>query len=236
MKKQTPTPHNGAEYGEIAKTVLMSGDPLRSKFIAENYLTDPKLYNQVRGMLGFTGTYNGKEVSVQGHGMGIPSIGIYSYELFKFYDVDTIVRIGTCGAFNPDVKLGSIIIANTAYTDSNYGYQYGYDSSFRPEADKELLDRAVAMAEKKGLDYLVGPVFSSDVFYNDSERQKKWIDDSVLGVEMEATALYMNAHALGKKALTILSVSDNIATGELLSAEQRQVGLKNMIELALDLV
>ena len=234
-REQTPTPHNSARYGEIAETVIMAGDPMRARYIAENYLDNPVIYNEVRGMYGYTGTYRGRRVSVQGHGMGIPSIGIYTYELFNFYDVRQIIRVGTCGTFNPDVELGSIIMAQGACTDSKYGYQYDIPCSFAPIADFGLLRKAVEVAEGKGLKYEVGNILSSDVFYDEAGGQKKLARFGVLGVEMEASALYLNAAASGKKALAILSVTDNIATDAHLPAELRQVGLKSMIELALDL-
>lgn len=230
-----PTPHNAAQIDEIAKTVIMSGDPLRSKFIAENFLENPVLYNNVRSMLGYTGTYEGKPVSVQGHGMGIPSIGIYSYELYKFYDVDVIIRVGTAGAPDPSVKVGTIIIADDATTDSNYGYQFDLPEGWQAKADPELVDKAVAAAEKLGVEYIKGRVFSSDVFYNNPEKTVE-LYKGIKGVEMEAYALYANAYATGKKALTIVTVSDNIATGEALSPEERQLGLSNMIKIALDLL
>lgn len=230
-----PTPHNAAQMGEIAKTVIMSGDPLRSKFIADNFIESPVLYNNVRSMLGYTGTYNGKRVSVQGHGMGIPSIGIYSYELYKFYDVDVIIRVGTAGAPDPSVKVGTVIIAEDATTDSNYGYQFDLPEDWKAEASPELVEKAVAAAEKLGVEYIKGRVFSSDVFYNNPEKTKD-LYDGVQGVEMEAYALYANAYATGKKALTIVTVSDNLATGEALSPEQRQLGLTNMIRIALEML
>ena len=234
MKQNTPTPHNAAAYGEIAPTVIMAGDPLRVKFIAENYLENPKLYNEVRGMLGYTGYYKGKRVSVQGHGMGIPSIGIYSYELFNFYDVERIIRVGTCGALDKDTKLGSVILAQAACSDSNYGGTLGIDRHFSPCADFQLLRKAAETAERMGIDYRAGNVMSSDAFYA-SATETDWAKLGVLGVEMEAYGLYINAAMAGKKALTILSVSDNVVTGEELSPEQRQTGLRNMIELALEL-
>lgn len=232
----TPTPHNEAQYGHIAETVIMSGDPKRSKFIADNYLTDPVQYNDVRGMMGFTGTYKGRRVSVQGHGMGIPSIAIYTHELFNFYGVKNIIRIGTCGTFNPDAELGSLLIAQGACTDSNYGWQFNLPGNFAPIADFGLLRRAVECAENKGLKYEVGNVLSSDVFYDVSGRQAEWAKFGVLGVEMEASALYMNAAASGKKALAILTVTDNIATDKHLSSGQRQAGMGNMIEVALEMI
>jgi len=232
MKDNTPTPHNAAKFGDIAKHVLMSGDPLRAKMIAERYLENPKLYNEVRGMLGYTGTRNGKAYSVQGHGMGIPSIGIYTYELYNFYGVDTILRLGTCGALDANLKPGTVILANEAITDSRYGYQYGLPADYVAQATPELVAEAQRSAEKLGIACQLGKVCSSDVFYNGSEEQKKWAEDGVLAVEMEAFALYTNAYAAKKKALTILSVSDNIVTGEALSAEARQLQLTDMIEIA----
>ena len=234
-KEQTPTPHNSAKYGEIAESVVMAGDPLRAKFMAENFLQDPVLYNEVRGMLGYTGLYKGKRVSVQGHGMGIPSIGIYTYELFNFYDVERIIRVGTCGALHPDVKIGNIVIAQGACTDSNYGFQYGIPCQYAPLADFGLLRSAADEAERLGLPYQVGNVLSTDVFYDESKSQLKLARFGIIGVEMESSALYLNAVASGKKALTILTVTDNIVTGESLSSDLRQDGLRNMIEVALSI-
>lgn len=230
----TPTPHIGAQKDQVAKKVLMAGDPLRAKFVAENWLKNPVLYNEVRGMLGYTGKYNGQMVSVQGHGMGIPSIGIYSYELFTFYDVDVIIRFGTCGAMDPNIKVGTIIIADSATTDSNYGYQFNLPEGYKATASPELVEKAEQVAKELGYDYIKGCVFSSDVFYDESGKQKAmWVNDGVLAVEMEAHALYTNAFAKGKKALTILTVSDNLTTGEEMPSEQRQLGLKRMIDVAL---
>lgn len=232
----TPTPHNAAEYGQIAKTVIMSGDPLRAKMIAETYIDNPVLYNQVRGMLGFTGTHNGKPLSVQGHGMGGPSVGIYTYELYNFYDVESIIRVGTCGAMDPDVKVGSVILVEEAITDSNYGYQYGIPAGHVAKASEELLAAAEKSASDLGVDCLRGMVCSSDVFYNRNETMMEWSRQGALGVEMEAFALYTEAAAAKKKALTILTVTDHITTKEALSSEQRQLGLKTMIEIALGIV
>lgn len=233
---QTPTPHNAALFGQIADTVIMSGDPKRSEFIARNFLTEPVQYNDVRGMMGFTGTYKGKKVSVQGHGMGIPSIAIYTHELFNFYGVQNIIRVGTCGTFNPDAELGALLIAQGACTDSNYGWQYNLPGTFAPIADFSLLRRAVECAERKGLKYEVGNVLSSDVFYDLSGRQSEWAKYGILGVEMEASALYMNAAASGRKAVAILTITDNIASDRHLSSEQRQLGMSNMIEVALEMI
>ncbi len=233
-KNNTPTPHNAARYGDIAPTVIMAGDPLRIKFIAENYLENPVLYNEVRGMLGYTGTYKGRRISVQGHGMGIPSIAIYSYELFNFYGVENIIRVGTCGALRPETKLGSIILAQASCSDSSYGETLGIDRHFSPVADFGLLRKAAETAEKMGLEYEAGNVMASDAFYGSSSKTD-WAKLGVLGVEMEAYGLYINAAMAGKKALTILSVSDNVVTHEELTPQERQTGLRNMIELALNI-
>ena len=235
-KKNTPTPHNAAKYGDIAKTVIMAGDPVRVKHIAENYLKDPVLYNDVRNAFGYTGTYKGKKVSVQAHGMGIPSIGIYTWELFNFYGVERIIRIGTCGSYKPDVKLGSLVIAQGACTDSNYGTERGIPGKYSAIADFGLLRKAVDQAEKDGLDYEVGNIMTSDVFYNASPDQGMWPKLGVLAVEMEAYALYFNAAVSGKKALAILTVSDNVVTHEELSAADRALGMDKMIRLALELI
>ena len=234
-QKNTPTPHNAAKYGDIARTVIMAGDPIRVKYIAENFLKDPVLYNDIRNAYGYTGTYKGKRVSVQAHGMGIPSIGIYTWELFNFYGVQKIIRIGTCGSYKKDVKLGSIVIAQGACTDSNYGTERGIPGKYSAIADFGLLRKAVEQAEKDGLDFEVGNVMTSDVFYNASKDQGLWPKLGVLAVEMEAYGLYFNAAVSGKKALAILSVSDNTITGEQLPAEQRALGLNQMIHLALEI-
>lgn len=232
-----PTPHIGAHEGEIAKKVIMAGDPLRAKFMAETFLENPVQYNSVRGMLGYTGTYNGKRVSVQGHGMGMPSIGIYSYELYNFYGVETIIRTGSAGAYHPDLKLGDVMIAIGACTDSNYADQYNLPGQFSPTADFALARAAVEKAEQMGIRYRVGNILSSDVFYgDDAERWKQWQKMGVMGVEMEAAALYMNAARSGKKALCICTVSDSLVTGEACSAEQRQTSFTNMMEIAFDII
>lgn len=228
----TPTPHNSAKLGDIAKTVFMSGDPLRAKMIAESYFENPVLYNELRGMLGYTGMHNGKMYSAQGHGMGIPSIGIYTYELYNFYDVDTIVRLGTCGAIDPNVKIGTVIIADEAISDSNYGYQFDLPSDYKPVATPELVQNAIKAADELGINYMVGTVFSSDVFYNKKDNHEKLLEKGVIGIEMESHALYINAFAAKKKALTILTVSDNIVTGESMPPEIRQKGPRDMVEIA----
>ena len=228
------TPHNKAEAGDIAKVVLMPGDPLRAKYIAETYLTEVKCFNSVRNMLGFTGKYKGKELSVMGGGMGIPSISIYSYELYKFYDVDTIIRIGSAGALQEDIELKDIVMAQGACTDSRFAYQYELPGTFAPIADFSLLEKAVAEARALEIPFKVGNVVSSDIFYNAyPDVAKKWADMGALCLEMEAAALYMNAAKAGKKALAILSISDHIIKGTELSAEERQTGFSNMMEIAL---
>ena len=231
-----PTAHNSAKAGGFAKTVLMPGDPLRAKYIAETYLENPRQVNAVRNMFGYTGTYKGKEISVMGGGMGMPSIGIYSYELFNFYDVDQVIRIGSAGAFQDNIKLMDVVIGMGACTDSNYAYQYGLPGTFAPIADYELLNRAVETAKRQGTNVVVGNVLSSDVFYNAmSNVNDLWRDMGVLAVEMEAAALYMNAAKAGKKALCMLTISDHLYTGESLSAEDRQLGFGKMMEIALEL-
>ena len=230
------TAHNKAEVGDIAKTVLMPGDPLRAKYIAETYLTEVKFFNSVRNMLGFTGKYNGKEISVMGSGMGMPSIGIYSYELYQFYNVESIIRIGSAGALHEDIDLKDIVFAQGACTDSRFAYQYELPGSFAPIADFSLLEQAVSEARALGTRFKVGNVVSSDIFYNVyPEAAKKWAGMGVLCVEMEAAALYMNAAKLHKKALAILSISDHILKGTELSPEERQTGFSEMMEIALKL-
>lgn len=229
------TPHNAANKGDIAKTVLMPGDPLRAKFIAETYLEDVNCFNTVRNMYGYTGTYKGKRISVMGHGMGMPSIGIYSYELFDQYDVDQIIRIGSAGGLADDVDLMDIVIAMGASTNSNYASQYKLPGTIAPIADYELLRKAVEVAEEKNCKVRVGNVLSSDTFYTDDKGDNDlWKKMHVLAVEMEAAALYCNAARLGKKALCILTVSDHLYSGKELSAEERQTGFRNMMEIALE--
>ena len=230
------TAHNKAEVGDIAKTVLMPGDPLRAKYIAETYLTEVKCFNSVRNMLGFTGKYNGKEISVMGSGMGMPSISIYSYELYQFYNVESIIRIGSAGALHEDIDLKDLVFAQGACTDSRFAYQYELPGSFAPIADFSLLEQAVSEARALGTRFKVGNVVSSDIFYNVyPEAAKKWAGMGVLCVEMEAAALYMNAAKLHKKALAILSISDHILKGTELSPEERQTGFSEMMEIALKL-
>lgn len=231
-KENTPTPHIGAEYGEIADTVIMAGDPLRAKMMAERYLENPVLYNQVRGMLGYTGTYNGKRISVQGHGMGIPSIGIYTYELFNFYDVKTIIRVGSAGSMNKDLHIGDLVFAMGACTNSSYADQFELRGTYAPIADFDLLRAGVEEAEKRGFRYKVGNVYSSDTFYDANPTSKKWMEMGVLAVEMEAPALYMNAARAGAKALCLCTISDSLITGEETTAEERQNNFIHMMDVA----
>ena len=233
---KTPTPHIGAQLGEIAETVIMAGDPLRAKFMAENFLDNPIQFNNVRGMLGFTGTYKGKRVSVMGHGMGIPSIGIYTYELFNFYDVKTIIRVGSAGSINMDLHVGNLVVAQGACTNSSYGDQYELPGTFAPIADFSLVRGAVEACEKFGYKYKVGNVLSSDTFYSDNPHNDKWMTMGVLAVEMEASALYMNAARAGKRALVMLTVSDHILTGEVTTAEERQNTFTHMMDVAFSLI
>ncbi|MDF2511066.1 MAG: deoD [Herbinix sp.] len=230
------TPHNAAKPGDIAKTVLMPGDPLRAKFIAETYLEDVVCFNTVRNMLGFTGTYKGKKVSVMGGGMGMPSIGIYSYELYNFYDVDNIIRIGSAGGIAEDIKVRDIVVGMGASTNSSYAAQYKLPGTFAPIADYGLLRKAVEAAERMNIKTVVGNVLSSDTFYDDNkEANELWRKMNVLAVEMEAAALYMNAARANKKALCILTISDHVFTGESLSAEDRQLSFREMMEIALEI-
>ena len=229
-----PTAHNNAKANDFAKTVLMPGDPLRAKYIAETYLENPRQVTAVRNMFGYTGTYKGKEISVMGGGMGMPSIGIYSYELFNFYGVDQIIRIGSAGALQDHIKVMDVVIGMGACTDSNYAYQYGLPGTFAPIADYELMNKAIETAKRQGTNVVVGNVVSSDVFYNaDPTVNDRWRSMGVLAVEMEAAALYMNAAKAKKKALCMLTISDHIYTGEALCAEDRQLGFGKMMEIAL---
>ncbi|MBE6087678.1 purine-nucleoside phosphorylase [Clostridium diolis] len=231
-----PTPHNGAKLGEIAKTVLMPGDPLRAKFIAENFLEDVTQFNTVRNMLGYTGTYKGKRVSVMGGGMGMPSIGIYSYELFNFYDVDNIIRIGTAGSISEKLHLRDVVIGLGASTNSNYAHQYNLPGTFAPIASFDLVSSAVEAAKENNINVVVGNILSSDTFYSaDKTATEKWKSMGVLAIEMEAAALYMNAAEAGKNALCLLTISDSVLTGESLSAEDRQLSFTEMMKIALEI-
>lgn len=240
MKISTPTPHNKAKLGDIAKTVLMPGDPLRAKYIAENFLEDAKLYNDVRGMLGYTGRYKGVTISVQGSGMGVPSMGIYSKELFEGYDVDNIIRIGSAGSLDNDeasevcksVDLGDIVIATDVDTDSNYIVANEYD--VYPSASEELLD--IAKEKSKDMNNIkIGTVYTSDTFYMDHRLLKEMSKNDVMGVEMETLALYTNAKIANKNALALFTVTDKLLRGISVPAEDRQLGLNQMIKLALEI-
>ena len=235
------TPHINANNGDFADTVLMPGYPLRSRFIAENFLKDAKLVNHVRGVQGYTGFYNGKKVSVMASGMGMPSIGIYSYELYNFFNVKNIIRVGSAGSYNADVKLRDIVLAQAACTDSNFVKQFGLPGDFSPIADFGLLTKAASVAESSGLTYHIGNILSSDRFYGDNaglpdwkQPVSLWSKMGVLAVEMEAAALYMNAARAGKRALAICTVSDSLITGEATTAEERQNSFTDMIRLALE--
>jgi len=238
---QTPTPHISAKPGDFAKTVLMPGDPLRSKFIAENFLENPVLVNNVRGVQGYTGTYKGVRVSVMASGMGMPAIGIYSHELFNGYGVENIIRVGSAGSIQEHVKLYDLVIGQGACTDSNFASQFHLPGTFAPIASWELLTQAVKAAEAQGARYHVGNLNSSDVFYGDHIGVPEGLDSvyglqkmGVLALEMEAAALYMNAARYGKRALAICTISDSIVTGELTSSEERQTAFTTMMKVALD--
>ena len=228
------TPHIEAEKGQIARTVLMPGDPLRAKYVAETYLENPVQFNSIRNMFGFTGTYKGHEVSVMGSGMGMPSIAIYSYELYHFYDVDTIIRIGTAGGLGAGVKLRDVVIAQGACTNSNFAHQYGMPGTIAPIGDFKLIQAAVASAEKLGVSYRVGNLLSSDTFYGPMDQLELWTKMGVLATEMEAAALYLNAMAANKRALGIMTISDLPLTGESLPASDRQTSFTEMMEIALE--
>ena len=230
------TPHISEPPVPYAKTVLMPGDPLRSEYVAKNFLENAVLVNNVRGVHGYTGTFNGRPVSVMASGMGMPSIGIYSHELFSMFGVETIVRIGSMGAYSPKLNLRDIVLAMAVSTDSAFIDQFGLPGTFSPTADWSLLKKAAHIAEERGLRYSVGNILSSDRFYDDDpDSYKKWAKMGILGVEMESAALYSVAARLGKKALTVLTVSDLFETGERLSAEERQTSFNDMVLLALGL-
>ena len=231
-----PTPHNSAKEGEIAKTVLLPGDPLRAQFIAENFLEDAVRFNEVRNMFGFTGKFQGKEVSVMGTGMGCPSIGIYTYELIHFYGVKNLIRIGSCGVMQPELELGDIVMAATASTDTNFAHQYHLPGTYSAGADFELLEKAVESARRHGFRYTVGNVLSSDVFYGDAPEWKDWAKMGVLAAEMESYALYCNAARAGSdvRALAIFTVSDSMVTKKEMSALERQNNFTNMMTVALE--
>ena len=236
-----PTPHINATPEDFAATVLMPGDPLRAKFIAENFLDGARLVNNVRGIQGYTGTYRGVPVSVMASGMGMPSIGIYSYELFNFFGVENIIRVGSAGGMSEKVHVRDIVIGMGACTDSNYAANYHLPGTFAPIADYGLLRAAIEQADKMKLSYHVGNVLSSDVFYGDSEgvpegmqTRALWAKMGVLAVEMESAALYMNAARAGKRGLGIFTVSDHLITGEATTAEERQNTFTDMMKLSLE--
>ena len=233
----TPTPHINAKPGDFARTVLMPGDPLRAKFIAETFLEDAVLVNNVRGVQGYTGFYNGKRVSVMASGMGMPSIGIYSYELYNFYGVENIIRVGSAGAMNAKLKLRDVVAGMSAYTNSNFGKQFGFNGTLAPCCSYELLTGAVEASKKLGVNIVPGPIFSSDTFYDagDPTDSAKLMKLGVLCVEMEAYALYLNAAAAGKNALALLTISDSLVTGEALPAEDRQTTFTDMMKIALEI-
>lgn len=232
----TPTPHNAALKGDIAESILLPGDPLRAKFIAETYLENVKCYNTIRNMNGYTGTYKGKTVSVQGTGMGVSSMGIYSFELIHFYGCKNLIRVGTAGSYQQRLKIGDMVFAQGACTDTNYASQYEFKGTYAPIASWDLLYKASDIAKSKGFKYEVGNVFTSEVFYNDSNPHKKWMDINVLAVEMEAAALYMNAAAAGVKALAIMTISDSLVTKEEASSDVREKSFTNMMEVALETI
>ena len=230
----TPTPHISARPGDFASTVLMPGDPLRAQYIAQHYLEDPVLVNNVRGVQGYTGFYRGKRVSVMASGMGMPSIGIYSHELYNFYGVSSIIRIGSAGMIDQSLHLRDIVAGMSCYTNSSFGRQFGFEGHLAPCADFGLLKRAVEKGEKRGVTLRVGPLFSSDTFYDESNPSGTLAKLHVLAVEMEGAALYLNAAKAGKKALVLCTISDNPTTGEGLSSEERQTSFHQMMEIALE--
>ena len=232
-----PTAHNSAKTGEFARTVLMPGDPLRARFIAQSFFSDARLVNDVRGIQGYTGDYKGKPVSVMASGMGMPTIGIYSYELFNFYGVEQIIRVGSAGMIRQDLKLRDVVAGMSAYSNSNYGSQFGFHGNLAPCADFGLLQEACQAAKRMGVTLQAGPVFSSDIFYDETIPPASEVLEKlgVLCVEMETYALYLNAARAGKKALALLTISDNPKTGEGLSSLERQQTFTQMMEIALEI-
>ena len=233
--KESPSASIAADESQIAKAVLMPGDPLRAKYVAEHYLENPVCFNTVRNMLGYTGTYKGKKISVMGHGMGVPSMGIYSYELYSFFNVNTIIRIGSAGGIGEDVKVRDVVIAMGASTNSHFADQYRFPGQLCATASWPLLRSAVAAAERMGVRADVGQVFTADQFYNDNtEAGEMYRKFGILALEMETAGLYWTAQRLGKQALSLLTISDHIFTGESLSAQERQESFREMMEIALD--
>ena len=235
MSNNYPTPHINSTPNDFAKTVLMPGDPLRAKFIAENFLDDVRLVNDVRGINGYTGSYKGVPVSVMASGMGMPSIGIYSYELFNFFGVENIIRIGSAGSINNDIKLRDIVVGMGACTNSNFASQYNLNGTFAPICSYDLLKTCAETADELNLDIKVGNLYSSDTFYDDGLSTASWGKMGVMAVEMEAAALYMNAARCGKNALAICTISDHVLTGESTNAEERQTSFTDMMKLALEI-
>ena len=229
------TPHNNAKPGDFAKTVLMPGDPLRAKFIAETFLTEPRLVNNVRGVQGYTGTYKGVPVSVMASGMGIPSIAIYSHELYTQYGVENIIRVGSAGATRADLSLGSVVAGMGACTNSNFADQFELGGTFAPICDFDLLMAAVDAARELGVTMPVGNLYSSDTFYDAAERNMRFAKLGVMAIEMEAAGLYCTAARNGKRALAICSISDNLVTGEELDADARQTTFTNMMKIGLEI-
>lgn len=232
------TPHNSANIEDIASVVIMPGDPLRSKFIAENFLQDAKLVNNVRGIQGYTGTYNGKRVTVMAHGMGTGSAGIYTYELFNFYNVDKIIRVGSIGALSENVKVKDVIIADTSYSNTNYDefYTKNGNKAGRISASPKLVEKAQQVAKELGINTHVGTIYCSDTFYTEIDQVELAKQENLLGVEMESTCIYINAKKANKEALCIATVSDSLVTHESLSSEERQTGFTKMIKLALEMI
>ena len=224
----------GAEKGQIAKTVLMPGDPLRAKFIAENFLENPIRYSEIRNAYGYTGTYKGVPVSVQASGMGMPSMGMYSWELFNEYDVENIIRIGTAGSFHESIDIGDIVVSLATSTDSNYQHAFGLPGQYSPNCSFELLNKVMEASKETGIKFTAGNTVCCDVFYEFGDWRKPWATMGVLAVEMEAAALYMNAARMGRKALTMVTISDHFVTGAKASVEDRQNNFTDMMKLALE--
>ena len=230
-----PTPHITAKEGDFARTVLMPGDPLRSKFIAEHFLTNARLVNNTRGVQGYTGEYNGKLVSVMASGMGMPSIGISSYARFHFYGVENIIRLGSAGIISQKLKLRDIVAGQSCYTNSNFGRQYGFDGNVAPCCSYKLLSAAMEAGRRIGQEPIPGALYSSDIFYDEAGNAGKLEKLGVLAVEMEGAALYLNAARAGKNALCLCTISDNPVTGEELNAEERQNTFTTMMKIALEI-
>ncbi len=235
MSSNIPTPHIAARLGDFAQTVLMPGDPLRSRYIAQNLLEDAQLVNDVRGVQGYTGHYKGKRVSVMASGMGMASMGIYAHELFNFYGVERIIRVGTAGAISPAIGMRDVVACMSCCTESTFGFQYGFAGSLAPTASFALLRRAAETAETLGIRLHVGPFYCSDVFYNDNGRNEAALASlGVVAAEMESAALYLCAMRAGKQALTLCTVTDNPHTGEHATAKEREQSLHDMLTLALE--